>query len=125
MTTITATHTITHTMRTTMTETEIRALIAQMEATLAATRSALDEMPDNDDLPEVKAAYAQIFWCEDQIRAATHALPARTSTNLAAAELAWARELERRRREDCDVASIKRADRAADVAFARAGRRIR
>jgi hypothetical protein len=115
----------THTIRTTMTEMEIRAWIAQMDTTLTATRSALDEMPDDDDLPEVKAAWAQIFWCKDQILAATHALPPRVVTDVAAADLAWGREQDRRRREDCDVASIKRADRAADLAFARAGRRLR
>ncbi len=117
--------TATHRIRDTMTETAISTWIAQMEMTLAAARTALDAMPDDDDLPEVKAAWRIIHWCEEQIPAADLALPARTSTNVAAADLAWARELERRRREDCDVASIKRADRAADIAFARKGRRFR
>ena len=123
MTTITVT--ATHRIRATMTEEAIRLWIAQMEATLAAARIALDAMPDDDDLPETKAAWRIIHWCEEQIPAAEHALPSRIMTDVAAADLAWVRAQERRRREDCDVASIKRADRAADAAFARAGRRLR
>ncbi len=98
--------TATHTIRTTMTETEILVWIDELETTLAAARAALDTNPNHADRPEVKATFAQIFWCEDQLRAARHALPPRDATDVAIIARAWAREAERLRREE----------RAADIA---------